>query len=103
MTYGEGRKMEHQQKNINFKNNVIWNSVGAIFFLACHWLITVLVVRLSKDYTNAGVLSLSTSIANIFAIIGVSLSLSARKIAGMSDLSFWARSLKFICSIFLSV
>ena len=63
--------MEHQQKNINFKNNVIWNSVGAIFFLACHWLITVLVVRLSKDYTNAGVLSLSTSIANIFAIIAL--------------------------------
>lgn len=63
--------MEHQDKNINLKKNVIWNSVGAVFFLACHWLITILVVRLSDDYTNAGTLSLSMQIANIFAIIAL--------------------------------
>lgn len=63
--------MELQQSNVNLKKNVIWNSVGAIFFLACQWLITVLVVRFSDDYNNAGILSLAMSITNIFAIIAL--------------------------------
>ncbi len=63
--------MDLQQSNINLKKNVIWNSVGAVFFLACQWVITVLVVRFSDDYTNAGILSLAMSITNIFAIIAL--------------------------------
>ncbi|MBQ7363398.1 MAG: hypothetical protein IJW48_02990 [Clostridia bacterium] len=51
--------------------SVLWNTVGALFFLVCQWLITVLVVRFSDDYTNAGILSLAMSVTNIFAIIAL--------------------------------
>lgn len=37
--------------------NVAWNTFGSIFYLACQWLTTVAVVRLSGDYEYAGFLS----------------------------------------------
>ncbi len=55
----------------SLKSNFLWNTVGAVFFLVCQWLITVLVVRFSDDYTAAGTLSLAMSITNIFAIIAL--------------------------------
>ena len=59
------------KSNLNLKKNIIWNSFGSIFLLVSQWLITVLVVRFSSDYTNAGILSLAMSITNIFAIIAL--------------------------------
>lgn len=37
--------------------------------LACQWLITVLVVRLSSDFTNSGLLTLAMSVTNVFYAI----------------------------------
>lgn len=51
--------------------NVAWNTFGSIFYLACQWLTTVAVVRLSGDYEYAGFLSLAMSIANLFVPIGL--------------------------------
>lgn len=61
--------MEENKSRI--KSNFLWNTIGSLFFLVCQWLITVLVVRLSDDYTAAGTLSLAMSITNIFAIIAL--------------------------------
>lgn len=48
------------------RKNVVWNSVGAVFYQGCLWLMTVLVVKLSPDYQNSGALAFAMSIANVF-------------------------------------
>ncbi len=50
---------------------MLWNSAGSITVLACQWLLTIVVVRLSGDYEAAGVLSLALAVYNIFAPISV--------------------------------
>jgi len=45
------------------RKNLIWNSAGTLFYMGSQWLITVLVVRLSGDYSSAGILTLAMSIA----------------------------------------
>lgn len=45
---------------------MLWNSIGSLVYLGCQWAITVVVVRLSSGYSEAGVLSLAMSIGNIF-------------------------------------
>ncbi len=51
--------------------NIMWNTVGSLFYLACQWLLSVVVVRFSTGYEDAGVLSLAMSITNIFAIVAL--------------------------------
>lgn len=43
---------------------MLWNSIGSFFYLGCQWIITILVVRLSSSYSDAGVLSLAMSVSN---------------------------------------
>jgi len=45
---------------------MIWNSGGVGFYLACKWSLTILVVRLSTGYDDAGYLALAVSITNLF-------------------------------------
>ena len=52
-------------KKLSIGQNALFNSAGAVFYLACQWLITVLVVHLAS-YEDAGVLSLAMSITNMF-------------------------------------
>ena len=42
---------------LSTKQNMLWNSAGSMTYLACQWLVTVLVVRLSAGYDDAGLLS----------------------------------------------
>lgn len=56
---------------LSLKQNMLWNSIGSIVYLACQWLLTVIVVRLSANYTAAGLLSLAMSIGNIFTPFAV--------------------------------
>lgn len=49
--------------------NILWNTFGNIFYLGCQWLLSVIVVRISGNYADAGVLSLAMSITGIFAIL----------------------------------
>lgn len=53
------------------KRNILWNTIGNIFYLGCQWLMSVAVVRLSGNYENAGILSLAISITNIFATLAL--------------------------------
>lgn len=53
------------EKKLSVGQNTLFNSAGSLYYLACQWLITVLVVRLS-GYEDAGILSLCMSITNMF-------------------------------------
>lgn len=56
--------------NNNFlKVNILWNTLGNIFYLGCQWLLSVVVVRISGNYADAGVLTLAISVTNIFATL----------------------------------
>ena len=49
--------------------NTVWNSIGFIGYFACQWLVSIVVVRLSDDYTNAGNLALAMNISNILFVL----------------------------------
>lgn len=53
-------------KKLSIKANLIWNSFGSFTYLFCQWLLTLLVVRLSSNLSDAGNFSLAISITNIF-------------------------------------
>lgn len=58
--------MEFTRSEKPLKANMAWNSIGSLTYFGCQWLITILVVRLSESYEQAGILSLAMSVANIF-------------------------------------
>lgn len=62
-----GVKMEVSQKTI--KSNILWNVVGASFFCACQWIMSILIVHIA-GYKEAGYLSLGLSLTNTFINIG---------------------------------
>lgn len=43
-----------------------WYSIGSVTYLACQWLLSVVVVRLSTGFDDAGVLALAMAIGNVF-------------------------------------
>lgn len=53
-------------KVLSIKSNILWSSIGSIIGLSCQWLISVLVVRLSSGFSDAGLYSLSMSVYGIF-------------------------------------
>lgn len=53
-------------KPLSNKANMLWNSFGSLTYLACQWLTTIFVVRLSSGYDAAGILSLAMSVVGIF-------------------------------------
>lgn len=59
-----------EQKNLSIQSSVIWNAAGSIFYLGCQWLLTIIVVRIA-GVTQAGVLSLSMSVCNIWYCIAI--------------------------------
>lgn len=54
---------------LSTRQNMLWNSVGSMVYLGCQWLTTVLVVRLSSGYDDAGLLSLAMSVVGIFGTL----------------------------------
>lgn len=57
-------------QGLSIKKNMLWNSSGSMVYLGCQWLITILAVRLSSDYSVAGTLALGMAVSNIFSPIG---------------------------------
>lgn len=55
-------------KELSVKQNMLYNTVGSIFYLGCQWLITILVVHLG-NFDMAGNLSIAISLSNTFATI----------------------------------
>lgn len=56
-------------KKLSFSQNALWNTGGCIWYNLCLWGITMVVVRLSADYENAGQLQLALTITNVFALV----------------------------------
>jgi O-antigen/teichoic acid export membrane protein len=56
-------------KKSNVLSAFLYNSGGITIFLICKWLITVLVVRISGDYRDAGYLALAMSVTNVFFVV----------------------------------
>lgn len=56
----------NNQKKLTIFENLIWNTIGSFTYLICQWLLTLIVVRVSGDMSDAGNLSLAISITNIF-------------------------------------
>lgn len=54
----------------NIKKNIIWNTIGSIFYCACQWLITIVVVHLSS-YEAAGYLSIAMTTSSSFSAISL--------------------------------
>lgn len=54
-------------KQLSVKANMLWNSVGSMTYLACQWFVTIVVVRLSSGFDDAGLLSLAMSVVSIFS------------------------------------
>lgn len=61
--------MKVTDKKLNLQQNILYNTIGMTINLGCQWLITVLAVRLSSDFTNSGLLTLAMSVTNIFYAI----------------------------------
>lgn len=57
--------------NQAMKKSILWNTSGSIFYYFCQWAITILVVRLSKDYIAAGNLSLAMTTSSTFSAISL--------------------------------
>ncbi len=54
-------------EKLSLKANMLWNSAGSMTYLACQWLTTIFIVRLSAGYDDAGLLSLAMSVVGTFA------------------------------------
>ena len=54
----------------NLKKNMLWNAAGNIVYLACQWLITVLVTNLGQ-FRDAGILSIAMSVSSTFQTIAM--------------------------------
>lgn len=59
-----------RNKTLSMRANVLWNTGGVVFYQGCLWLMTVLVVRLSTDFENSGMLAFAMSIGNIYTALG---------------------------------
>ncbi len=54
----------------NIKRNMLWNAAGNIIFLACQWLITILVTNIG-EFEDAGLLSLAMSVSAMFQTVAL--------------------------------
>lgn len=62
--------LQQTKTELGLKENIFWNTVGSVFYQGCMWLLTVLVVRLSTDYQNSGMLAFAMSVGNIYFVMG---------------------------------
>lgn len=58
------------EQTVNMKKNVIWNTFGSVFYCACQWLITILVVHVSS-YEAAGYLGIAMTMSSSFSAISL--------------------------------
>lgn len=63
---GASSQEQKRPEQLSVKANMLWNSIGSMTYLACQWLTTIVVVRLSSGYDDAGLLSLAMSVVGIF-------------------------------------
>ncbi len=60
-----------KDRKLTLAQNSIYNTIGTVGYCFLQWVITLVVVRLSKDMQNAGMLQLAMSVTNIFFSISI--------------------------------
>lgn len=60
---------ELNQKN-NMKKNILWNTLGSVFYSGCQWAITVIIVHMGT-FKAAGLLSLAMTTSSSFSAISL--------------------------------
>ena len=63
--------MKDKSKGLSIGGNMLWNTVGSVIGLAAQWLVSILIVRLSTNFDDAGAYSLAFSIYAIFVPVAV--------------------------------
>jgi O-antigen/teichoic acid export membrane protein len=53
------------------KRNILLNTIGNLIYNLCQWLLTILVVRLSTNYENAGYLGLAMTTGSTYSAIAL--------------------------------
>ena len=76
----------------NISKAFIWNTLGSGVYLGCLWLLNILVVRFGS-YSEAGILSLAISIANVVQ----SVSLAGIRNYQVSDVKERYSNYTYIC------
>ena len=51
------------------KKNVLWNTFGSVYYSLCQWVMTLIVVRFTAGYNDAGMLGLAMTVTNSFATV----------------------------------
>lgn len=53
-------------EGLSLRQNMFWNAFGSLCNLGCQWLMTVVIVRLSDNFIDAGLFTLAMSVYGIF-------------------------------------
>lgn len=53
-------------EGLSLRQNMFWNAFGSLCNLGCQWLMTVVIVRLSDNFIDAGLFALAMSVYGIF-------------------------------------
>ena len=51
--------------------NIAWNLVGSLVYYFSQWVMTVLVVRITGDYAETGILALAMSVSLVFSMVSL--------------------------------
>ncbi len=57
---------KNNAEGLSLRQNMFWNAFGSLCNLGCQWLMTVVIVRLSDNYIDAGFFALAMSVYGIF-------------------------------------
>ena len=53
------------------KKNVLWNTIGTVFYFFCQWILTVVVVRMMNDYNMTGYFQLAMTMSSSYSTIAL--------------------------------
>lgn len=57
------------QQNIDMKKNLLWNTVGSVYYSFCQWAMTIIIVYLTPNLEIIGILGLALTVTNSFTAI----------------------------------
>ena len=49
--------------------SIAWNTIGSVYYAFCQWLMTVVIIYMTKDYKPVGILGLAMTVTNSFSSI----------------------------------
>lgn len=83
------------------KKNVLWNTVGTVFYFFCQWVLTVLVLHLTGDFEISGYLALAMTTSSSYSTIALfnMRSFQVSDVTGEFSDGIYAGSRIFTCGV----